>query len=434
MLVPAAVLGLRLIWGLEAGHRLASEQAMLRAQGIPLMPAELPDPSRVTPEEDAVAPFLRVLSGFDLHDADYNLVSLVDKRVNIDRVEFTAQESDNLRRIWQEHERVIADLDLSGGRPKCAWPIDFDFYFGPNSTLSLGKSRMIAQFLAERAILDASGRNGADAVRQLRRIMNIARIVDEEPSVLGSLVGLANVTIAVQTFERLEPQLDWKDPKVIAQARAFLKALQGQEHVDVLRAWSPEFAFLHYWIGKAPRNSAWWLIPLIDDDEARALRKYAVNVPALRAACYPEFKSRYIAFPPGGDSQFARTVGVFSNDTEMGDNIGRMIFERGVDIRACEILVGARLYDEDRGQVPQTLADLIPLYLPSAPGDLMDGSGKAMRYRLDGDGVTVWSVGENGMDENGGLTAGGGTDRYRKQPDMVYGAAWRKHLASLPMP
>ncbi|MCC7374694.1 MAG: hypothetical protein IT581_08555 [Verrucomicrobiales bacterium] len=63
------------------------------------------------------------------------------------------------------------------------------------------------------------------------------------------------------------------------------------------------------------------------------------------------------------------------------------------------------------GSYPDTLAPLVPKYLPAVPVDPIDG--QPLRYRRDAaDRFALWSVGENGTDDGGALPKGGESTTY----------------------
>lgn len=63
------------------------------------------------------------------------------------------------------------------------------------------------------------------------------------------------------------------------------------------------------------------------------------------------------------------------------------------------------------GAYPDTLAALVPKYLPSVPVDPIDG--QTVRYRRDAaDRFALWSVGENGRDDGGTFPTGGESTAY----------------------
>jgi hypothetical protein len=67
--------------------------------------------------------------------------------------------------------------------------------------------------------------------------------------------------------------------------------------------------------------------------------------------------------------------------------------------RNLHLAFALALYRADRGRYPAHQAELAPKYLPAVPGDLF--SGGPLVYRPEGDGYLLYSVGINGLDEDG---------------------------------
>lgn len=74
--------------------------------------------------------------------------------------------------------------------------------------------------------------------------------------------------------------------------------------------------------------------------------------------------------------------------------------ERGEQIqRNLHVAYALAAYQLENGSYPKKLADLAPKYLAVVPGDVF--SGKDLIYRVSKEGVLVYSVGTNGVDEGG---------------------------------
>ncbi len=75
------------------------------------------------------------------------------------------------------------------------------------------------------------------------------------------------------------------------------------------------------------------------------------------------------------------------------------------------------------GQLPQTLEALVPAYLESVPQDLMND--QPMRYRVDNDAYSLWSVGSDQEDNHGQLP---NQERANGQWRANYKGDWVWHL------
>jgi hypothetical protein len=83
--------------------------------------------------------------------------------------------------------------------------------------------------------------------------------------------------------------------------------------------------------------------------------------------------------------------------------------------------IALKRYQLGRGNLPPTLAALVPDYLPVVPLDPVDG--QPLRYRLNPDGTFgLYSIGEDGVDD-GGDAARPGSNSSRR-PNFVFARDW----------
>lgn len=70
--------------------------------------------------------------------------------------------------------------------------------------------------------------------------------------------------------------------------------------------------------------------------------------------------------------------------------------------RIAAIMLAMRLYEVDhQGNLPESLSQLVPDYLPAIPMDPFDPSGGTIRYLRDRTPRAIYSVGLNGEDDHG---------------------------------
>ncbi len=74
--------------------------------------------------------------------------------------------------------------------------------------------------------------------------------------------------------------------------------------------------------------------------------------------------------------------------------------EKAISRLLCAELA-LRMYRDDHGHFPHTLAELVPVYLPDVPTDPFSPHADAIRYRAIGDEFVLYSVGTNGEDDGG---------------------------------
>ena len=66
-------------------------------------------------------------------------------------------------------------------------------------------------------------------------------------------------------------------------------------------------------------------------------------------------------------------------------------------VRGTELMIALVIYEEERGQLPEKLEDLVPGILPALPLDPLDQKP----FRYDRDRRVVWGVGYDGVDDGG---------------------------------
>ena len=88
----------------------------------------------------------------------------------------------------------------------------------------------------------------------------------------------------------------------------------------------------------------------------------------------------------------------------------------------AKLTVACNRFEREKGRFPETLAELVPEYLPEIPRDPYDGAP----FRYSAEKGLVWAVGTNLTDEGGsmrvpGVDKGDGTSRNRpKAEDFVF--------------
>jgi hypothetical protein len=68
-------------------------------------------------------------------------------------------------------------------------------------------------------------------------------------------------------------------------------------------------------------------------------------------------------------------------------------------MRAAAVAVAALRFRNEHGRLPATLEELVPEYLDHVPLDPWTGS--PLVYAAGDDRATIYSVGENGLDDGG---------------------------------
>jgi len=159
----------------------------------------------------------------------------------------------------------------------------------------------------------------------------------------------------------------------------------------------------------------WWSYP----DEMRYLQGMQAILNDLRQAetnqallpIKTEMRKQIDAFIAGSDNPFSLSLSpakadfhfVMSSSLEALDKC----FGKVIQVKASQQMVIAAIalkrYQLRHGQLPETLAALVPEFVPSVPMDPFDG--QPLKYRRHADGTfLLYSVAENGVDDGGDPT------------------------------
>jgi len=143
------------------------------------------------------------------------------------------------------------------------------------------------------------------------------------------------------------------------------------------------------------------LRPLLLRDGIRVLRVPTQIADAVAAPTWPAAKS---LIPDAANSQRFSTphIGVGMLLASL-DRVLERHYRLAADRRAAATVLAIRLYAIDHGnKLPPKLADLVPQYLPAVPQDPLAPDGSPFRYLPRDKDPILYSVGDNGVDDQGG--------------------------------
>ena len=78
-------------------------------------------------------------------------------------------------------------------------------------------------------------------------------------------------------------------------------------------------------------------------------------------------------------------------------------FRHLAERRMAAIALAVRLYEIDHSRRPVELAELVPDYLDELPRDPMAPASETFRYLPDAETPVLYSIGDNGIDDGGGV-------------------------------
>jgi hypothetical protein len=427
LVLPLAVLfAVRLIWGWEAARRMTAVEAELRAKGV-----RFEHPSIEVTEEQNPAAAMAKAAEMVAISQDENKLLDGDGTKSWDETIWTDDQKPLVQALLDRHQEAFHWIDVAGERLGPVSPA------GANYDRNLGNFRSLAHLLMVNAVFEHDKGRDRAALRDLQRLHVLAHIIDQRGNIIHNLVAIAIRANLDATIERLSPilHLDAADGSLDS-ARTLLKALKDPRPLDSV-AWNfeSEIAYKSALARTEFNLNDWWIRPLRDDDVARAMRQDGAQIEGMRAPDWPTSQKLLTSSAPPGRSDTNLNTLIFwaSNNPNAYAKIMTLHFRGISGTRAAAILLACRIHEVQHGKSAVALVDLVPEYLPAAPIDPFSPIGAALRFRVDPEGPTVWSVGENLTDEGGTVRFSATGTKLRRydnkspysQPDIVYGAAWR---------
>ena len=129
------------------------------------------------------------------------------------------------------------------------------------------------------------------------------------------------------------------------------------------------------------------------------------------------FTGRYGCFEP--DPAVAVSSPTLSQlEKGLGHSILCLLFAPGfsavvlstdqVEVRnsLLKTVLALEIYRRQHGGYPETLAQLVPDFMPEIPDDVFELSLKPLKYRRDGNRALIWSVSQDGVDDAGNVETG----------------------------
>ncbi|HVS70979.1 MAG TPA: hypothetical protein VHQ47_06970 [Phycisphaerae bacterium] len=434
VLAPVAVLlAVRLIWGYEAARQLDATYAELRAEGVPLETKAFLEP--VLPaERNALAPVMAAIGHLRLTEEERDLIGGAGRGSSMPyETQYTAADDAELDRIFAGMGQTFGDVDRAMALPEAQWNTEVAGSEGFGSSGGREARYDDVRFLAHAMVL--AGRRAHErgddggCLHALEESLALARIMDADPTLFGHETAIGIRTQAAMGAQRFlgDLRIDGSDRAAAAELVKEFGEDRAVQQAQV-RAFQYELAYHRDSLPtEGPLCSSWLLRPLMDTTVVRILELDASMLPAAASPIYDTRLLPKLTPAPTGalsDMVLPPLNGVMES------------FERAMilqarhlaDARATAVLLAARMYEQEQHREAQDVRELRG-YLAAAPLDPFAKGGVALHYRLDPTGPTVWSVGENGVDDHGRLTRSAGRVRMRYgQPDLVYGAAWTEAL------
>lgn len=240
------------------------------------------------------------------------------------------------------------------------------------------------------------------AIESILATFDTASTMDREPLLVSYLIRLSVDSVAIENAAQLLPSME----PTADQLRAIQQALRGA----------------HYKLGLERAMVGERTIAMIAYSDLSSIDQSPIRVNFYQLFV-PSAKSTYYDLTRDGIAATRQPWHVAISHEYMptdwrpktwnpGEALGSLLVPAvdvclyaGARLRAktlsLDTAVAAELNRRELGAFPQTLDELIPDHLPTIPIDPFDG--KPLRYRIEDDGIVVYSIGRNKVDDLGDI-------------------------------
>ena len=258
-------------------------------------------------------------------------------------------------------------------------------------------------------VLHVENSNTQLAARSVTSAFGIIRSLAKEPTAASQLVRIACYSLTVSSLERVINRTEFADEQLVKLGQAVAdaenlsaipRALAGEQCMGISIFKNPG-ALSPGLFGRG--------IP-----SAPVLELYkALGLADMDAVIYLDLMNDYIETTQLPLHQRQRAAGTIEAKLKETSKVHIFLhefmpaFSRVITIniksiaqlRTARVSLAIQRYRLATGNLPDTLADLVPTYLDAVPEDPFDG--RALRYEKLETGFVVYSIGEDRMDDGG---------------------------------
>jgi hypothetical protein len=316
------------------------------------------------------------------------------------------QELNNVQAALREARRL---KDFPRGRYSVRWSEDFVSTLLPH----LEPLRNVANLLSYDAMLRAQDGDLDGAWASTRAVLNCGRSVGDEPVLISVLVRLA---VRKQAYQRMERVLglgqvsdrgladmqklaenELQQPLLLTGMRGERAGLhQVMASIEAGKLSQAQLISIGVQVGFVERVMSFFDGNTIQRDHAFALRFMTDAVEIVKqpldnqAKLLKELEAGLHDAPPLARQLVPACL-----------KVTEAFHASQAQYRCALTALALERYRLARGEWPKALADLVPAHLGKVPTDPYDG--KPLRFRRLADGVLVYSVGPDGVDNGGAI-------------------------------
>lgn len=405
------------IWRWRLLREINARIAAIRAQGLPVNWEDLSRWPSVVPDAENAAPI------YTNAIAHIHFEHLTSKLIELPGPGETLSETNLLlvKQIVATNQEGLKLIYSAEQLTNSRFPVDYSL--GPLAKLPhLSGLRGAARLLALDSFLKAGLQDTDGSAKAVQASFHLASALENEPFLISQLTSLAILDESCKSLERLLNKVPLSDPSLLSistklssadATNYFLTGLIGeramngefmrlaQDDVRKMIILSNQGADPEDKTSPPTRNPGfgWRYLGFFERDRNFYLRAMETNILAVTT-------------PPPASFALTNEVDALSRQAQTGYYITSSLF-----LPSCSRLIGRvaikdatirtalaaiaieRWRNDHNGQIPNSLDDLVPNYLPSVPLDPY--TGQPLKFKKKNKGYVVYSVGPDLQDDGG---------------------------------
>jgi hypothetical protein len=412
-LLATLILVIRQAWNYHQATKKLQETLAAMDQAEPGWHLDEIEKAReVVPEEENSARV--VVAAAKLLPRGWPPQDLADRFAHLDPVE--QLNPDDFTRLQEELDKVRPGLDEARklqSMPRGRHPIVYDPFILDTKLPHVDAVRPIMTLLNYDALRQNQAQNSKSALIACRAELNTARSLGDEPIAVTQMVRMSGVSLTWRSVERTLAQGETS----VADLAAMQDALRSEEAFPRQVVARGERAALHQMFSSIERGD----VPLDNQFFKRSLweeyaygwshrQKFREAHPTMLAVM-----SRWIEFAQlplheqiAAERQFDQELRELKESEPIAvlfipalQKIGEASRRTHALLRCTMVALATERYRLEHKSWPASIDKLCPGYLRAVPLDPFDG--QPPRYRRLDDGVVIYSVGRDGIDDGGNL-------------------------------
>ena len=342
----------------------------------------------------------------------------------------TAFSNENLLAALEPTSAVLAEIETAAARPQCRFPIQYEKGFEcllPH----LVSIRQAARVIQVRALAELAAGQSDASLKDIRLILRLGNAIENEPLLISLLVRISLNNLALQPFWEGLANHRWSNAQLRELQREFaeinfLHQLDCAFHGERCMArWclekllsEPHTILLLGGGDSSCKNklqaalmrlipSGWMYFNCLNVDLCYQQR----ILPCLDSCAGKLYPDRANAVESAFASRDRRIIPYHVLENLLVPAVSSVVVKSGVAQTAVQsgaLACALERYRLVNGHYPDRLDKLVPQFTADVPRDVIDG--QPLRYRPDGAGYIIFSIGWNQKDDSGQVV-------FKKQND-----------------